>query len=90
MANIVTDEQIEQIIQYLQGTCMNTVDSALNELFSLSESDLTEEQMEHIDQELFNCDVCGWWCESSENAGTDGENVCNDCSEDEEDEEDED
>lgn len=85
----VTDEQVEQLIQYLQGTCMNSVDSAMNELFELSESDLSEEQLSHIDKEIFNCDTCGWWCESSENAGED-ENICQDCKGDEDEDEDED
>lgn len=73
--------QLDELIEYLKGSCMTT-DEAMNNLFELSEDDLTSEQVEELWGEIFKCSTCGWWCEISEESGIDeSELICNDCSE---------
>lgn len=36
--------------------------------------------LEQLDDQLFKCASCDWWCETSEaHAGDDGDDVCDDC-----------
>ena len=81
---------VQKVIDHLQGTCMNTVASALSELYDdiMFEEDLTDEDLAAIDNELFNCTACGWWCETSEQSLNTSEQMCLDCVDEEEDEED--
>lgn len=72
---------VEELVQDLTGTCQ-TIQHFLPE--GMEESDLTEQDHEHIDSEIFNCHVCGWWCEQGESREQDGEDVCADCFEGEE------
>jgi len=84
----ISNDQIEQIIQFLQGTCMNSLNDAVVEICGeeFSEDDLTSENHDQIDNEIFLCDTCGWWCEVSQEADTEelGERICDDCKPDDE------
>lgn len=77
-------EEIEELISDLTGTT-STLNESIQELFGddFSEDDLTEDNHNQIDNSIFLCDDCGWWCEISEESeeGFDGERVCSDCSE---------
>lgn len=72
---------IDNTIEYLRGTCTNTIDSAVNELYpGMNEGDLTVDETNQIDDEIFECDDCGWWCEVSQRCETDGDgDVCEEC-----------
>lgn len=88
----MTQENIdmEKVIEALQGTCKPLeygIQAALGDDTEVDE--LTEEQLSHLDQEIFLCDTCGWWCEIAVSNDDNGDNVCDDCYEDEEEEEDE-
>lgn len=70
---------IHELIISLQGTC-TMVDENLPE--GMTVLDLTDEDYATIDNEIFLCDECGWWCENSEQ-NSEGNGLCNDCSPDE-------
>lgn len=77
---------VEQIIESLQGTCSNTLATAIDQHYpGMLEEDLTERDNDIIDNTIFLCDNCGWWCETSEahesNSGCD---ICDDCKSEEE------
>lgn len=67
-------EQMQQLIDYLQGTCMS-VDEALMRLFDVDQCDIDNEMemCEYLDQRIFLCVQCGWWYESGD--WTDYDNV---------------
>ena len=46
---MITQEQFEELKEYLQGSCLTT-DEAMTDLFELSEDDLTEKQIEDLKQ----------------------------------------
>lgn len=84
---------IEDIVQHLQGTCTNTIESSfgengiLNDDFTpkypnMTEDDLTQEDYNYIDNFIFLCESCVWWCETSE-ADEEIESTCQDCGEEE-------
>lgn len=75
---LLTEDQVQTLIYELQGTC-KTMDEAMPEGFT--EDDLTEDQLNEIDQEIFRCADCSWWFEASDEAdtGKDGERVCLNC-----------
>ena len=66
----ITQEQLEEIVENLQGTC-NDLDSIVDEVTNCvcSGLDLTFDQHDYINQQIFLCETCGWWyeiCEQSE------------------------
>ena len=62
-------ETIQEVIDRLQGTCMETFDSEL----------YTDDELREFDEQIFLCDMCGWYCETSEQHNHNGERVCQDC-----------
>lgn len=74
----------DEIVEHIRGTC-NSIGSAL-ETFNAGDLEDDTEFLGHLDQEIFLCDTCGWWCETSEMAEDEDETgqVCTDCSEQEE------
>lgn len=75
-----TKNQIDELIQYLQGSC-ETLDDGIRAVLGdeYSEDDLTDEDRQTIDGELFLCAVCGWWYEVCEMSEDEDEQICNDC-----------
>ncbi len=71
----------EKFVSAAQGTCMSTQE-VLNHLDA---EDFDEDDLDWalIENEIFNCVCCGWWCEVSEECdkGFD-EPVCTDCEDD--------
>lgn len=79
---------IQKVIDHLQGTCTESIETALETLYpGMEESDLSGEDHDDIANQIFNCEACGWWCEAHEQ--TDG-GYCEDCKEAEDSEWDED
>lgn len=75
----------DKIVNICLGTCNEDLESAISYHYpEMDVDDLTLEDHDLIDNEMFLCDACGWWCEASELE----EEFCTDCS-NEEDEEDE-
>jgi len=66
---------VHELIQALQGTC-TTINEHLPD--GMTDDDLTEDDHMAIDNEIFLCDECGWWCEVCEMNDT-GDHICNDC-----------
>lgn len=60
------DFDIHLVIESLQGTC-GTIQGAIEDHYpDMTELDLTSEDHDMIDNEIFECDTCNWWCEISE------------------------
>ena len=69
---------VQDIIDELQGTCQSLswdMDRFLEE----------HNGYEEIDEQIFLCDICGWWCEVGEEADEQpmGEMICQECADDE-------
>ena len=62
---------IQEQIEELQGTC-DTLDT---EMWSI-------EELQELDNVIFQCATCGWWCDIGDQGETDdGEMHCTDCCE---------
>lgn len=73
--------KLMEIIEYLRGTCQSA--DEVFEKFDTNFDDITLEEARVIDEHIFCCDACGWWCETSE-MSEDWEDyadepVCEDC-----------
>ena len=73
---------IDELIEYLQGTCMS-LDEGISDLYpDLDSFNMTEEDHTHLALELFKCECCGWWfetcteCQETEDCGG---GFCGDC-----------
>lgn len=76
----LTDEELETLINDLQGTC-NSLDTYIEEELDVGDY-LCAEDYAAIDEAIFLCTECGWWCPQDENVAEDGEEgVCRDCRE---------
>ena len=60
----LTQDETEQLIQYLQGSC-HTLADAVEYMFQIEEDDLSDENRDQIDDELTLCEMCHWWSENS-------------------------
>ena len=69
---------IDKLIEHLEGTC-KTLDEGC-QAFDMTEDDLTTKDLEYIDEEIFKCDVCGWWYEIYQCSE---DSTCSDCYEQE-------
>lgn len=82
----MTEQQISEVVESLRGTCMNSVQQAIEDVFGVDHKLTFEEEseLEHrVEQELFVCDQCGWCCEMGEQDSDiedeHGVLVCEDC-----------
>jgi hypothetical protein len=66
----------EELCEALQGTCTQ-ISEHLPE--GMEEDDLTADDHQVIDNRIFLCAQCGWWCEECEEHEEDGEQICDDC-----------
>jgi hypothetical protein len=73
------DFDIYAFIENLRGTCKSLAEGC--EDFGIHENDLSEDDYSRIDQEIFVCETCNWWCEQGEQA-EDQDEICSDCAED--------
>jgi hypothetical protein len=85
----LTEAEINDLINYLQGTCMS-LDEALMQLFDIDYMSDIENEMEvcqTIDNAIFLCYQCGWWCEAGDWITdespnyVEGEEICSQCGE---------
>lgn len=67
------ETRADALVEYLRGTC--------NPMPDWVAQDPDENSiLGHLDDELFRCAGCEWWCEQSEaQEGPDGDDVCEDC-----------
>lgn len=75
----ITDSELDrwnQLIYDLQGTC-----EGLYSFLERNAEDLIDYMpfLEYLDQHIFLCESCGWWCELSEMAVTEEICTCDDC-----------
>ena len=71
----LTHAQVEQVSEFLQGTCQS-LDEALRAMNFGPEDQMTLEDCRALDDRVMRCTTCEWWCEASE---VDEESVCIDC-----------
>lgn len=70
-----TRERINEIIDQLRGTCIPLAD-----MLEDGEDEDDKGLCDAIDQEIFLCPCCNWWCERVEGHESDlGEDICDDC-----------
>ena len=74
---------MKEVIDYLQGTC-HSLDYGLC-MCGKEFDDITAAEWSLLEDEIFQCEECSWWCPLGEAA--DGyETVCDECYSSEEDE----
>lgn len=70
---------VQAVADRLVGTCMESVESACEDLgFDDVDGILGE-----LDDYIFECEGCGWWCDVEELNNTTDQNLCDECNDDE-------
>jgi hypothetical protein len=62
--------RVTDFAEKLQGTCNSLGDEMV---------DWTDAELEEFDNLVFECEVCGWWCETSEMAPDENVIMCEGC-----------
>ena len=81
--------KIDDMINYLQGSCKSLAEYFVaneDEYGDMEEDDLTDKDYSDLEDHIFLCTACNWWCEEGTNHGENGDNECDDCFEDEDNE----
>lgn len=65
------------IVAYLEGSC-NSLHEAL-ESFNALELENDDTFLSFLDDQIFYCVQCGWWCNVDEENIVDDEQYCDDC-----------
>ena len=67
-------QQIEGLIEFLTGTAKGDAQAEADErgLGTLTKADLQQ-----IDEAIFRCETCDWWCSRDEESTEQG--VCDEC-----------
>jgi hypothetical protein len=65
------------IVYYLEGSC-NTLHEAL-EAFNMTELENDDTFLSFLDDQIFYCIQCGWWCPKDEENIVAGEQMCDCC-----------
>lgn len=72
----ISKERAQEIVDELNGTC-----KSIAECLEDGEDDSDPVLTAKIDDQIFCCSRCDWWCEQGEaHEGSDGD-VCDDCEE---------
>lgn len=78
----MTGEQLEQIVQRLDGQCVVALEQAMEE----AGVEETPENLERIDARVFCCEGCDWWCSTDELNNETDKNLCDECAAEDHDE----
>jgi len=68
---------IDKLVHNLRGSS-KTLEQGL-EVQGLSLEDMTDQDNDALDEEVFKCDTCSWWCDIMYAVDDDGDRVCTDC-----------
>lgn len=81
-------EQIEEVADFLRGTCLYSYEDALEEVLGVRPDFygdvMDKDDCQELDQLVFNCNCCGWWCDTSELSPVKYEEICDQCYEENE------
>jgi hypothetical protein len=72
---VLTQEQIDDIAETLRGTATSLEEQL--ERYDTDFATVTVEDCRALDELVFCCDACGWWCGRDEESDEPG--VCDDC-----------
>lgn len=71
---------VADIAEDLRGTCQSLMDALAKHDMEAAANDIDFTQA--LDELVFECEQCSWWCELSEMA--DAQHICTDCDDGEE------
>lgn len=76
----LTDAQVDELCNDLAGTTqsMDVALPGVSGCEALTPDDLTPADLNEIDQNIFECQTCNWWCNRDEES-EDKEEVCDSC-----------
>jgi len=85
----LTYEQINEVADVLRGTCLLSYEDALEEVLGERPVNywdvMTLDDCKELDELVFNCTTCGWWCGTEDLAPSEYDQICNQCYEEEND-----
>lgn len=86
---ILTYKQIQEVIDYLQGSAeSHDIYNTVEMLHNVREDEVENKQQleDELYNAIFHCNNCGWWCESCDSReSSNEEEICVDCFNEEQD-----
>lgn len=75
----LTKKQVNELADRLLGTPDN-LENVVKELFQVSSSKIDPASLQDVDDRVFECSECGWWCGIHDLADDTGYDlICQDC-----------
>lgn len=68
---------IDELIYHLNGTSLSLEEGCSD--LGINSNDLSLEDLIEIDNWIFQCDGCGWWCDIGDRVSNSIGNFCSDC-----------
>lgn len=80
----LTREQVDQIADTLRGQCARSLEEVVKEDHGIDPDDLDIEDHLALDEKVFCCEKCGWYCDIDElSERADGNTLfCDECEDD--------
>ena len=76
---LLSNDKLEAIVERLEGQCLIDLEQAMEEEGVIHLLDDTD-TLQQIDERIFQCEQCGWWCSTDELHDDSNEKTCEDCS----------
>lgn len=71
--------KMDTVAENLRGTSRSLDEELADEFGEGADiTDFDTELLRHLDDQVMECECCGWWCETHEFADSDDQ-VCSDC-----------
>lgn len=80
MSNVTVADAARQVAKSLLGTCDATLETTLEKLGLPPELESNSAFLYGVDELVFECTCCGWWCSQDEcNEDANNQWICDDC-----------
>jgi len=81
----IPDAKMDELVEHLQGSC-ESLEDGLRKVLDDDDADMesmTHDDCLYLDDRIFNCEICGWWCEvgdtSPDQPDDDDRLICTQC-----------
>lgn len=74
----LTEAQLEAVVSRLEGQCVLSLEQVLEEM-GLEGMENDADVCTQVDDRVFCCEGCDWWCLAEELNNDGDENLCDEC-----------
>ena len=73
--------RLQPLIDSVEGGVCRSLEELCQEFIGCALTDLTQEELQYLDESLFVCSICDWTLPVDDRSEDDDEDICQDCAE---------